>query len=105
MLLEKYLEAAKTIVNKTVPHAPGVVAEKLIPGRSFRGDDTNSARENGKGGLALSYYDHLLVTNTYKAEHAGRYKVVLDLTATEKYVEGRFDYNKCLLLFKSDRQE
>jgi hypothetical protein len=105
MLLEKYLEAAKTIVNKTVPQAPGVVAEKLIPGRSFRGADTNSARENGKGGLSLSYYDHSLVTNTYKAEHAGRYKVVLDLTATEKYVEARFDYHKCLLLFKSDRQE
>jgi hypothetical protein len=105
MLLEKYLEAAKSIVSKSVPQSAGVVAEKLIPGRSFRGDDTNTARENGKGGLSLPYYDHTLVTNIFTAEHAGRYQLVLDLVAAERYVEARFDYNKCLFTFKSDGEE
>ena len=29
----------------------------------------------------------------------------LDLTATERYVDGVFDYNKCRLIFKADGQE
>ena len=35
------------------------------------------------------------------AEHAGKYQLMLDLTASEKYVDNQFDYNKCRLVFKS----
>ena len=105
ILLEKYLEAAKSIISKSVPLAAGVVLEKTIAGRSFRGADTNTARENGKGALSFSYYEHGLVTNSVQAEHAGRYQLVLDLTANEKYVEGKFDYNKCRLIFSCDGQQ
>src|SRR5262249_7002117 len=35
-------------------------------------------------------------------EHAGRYQLLIDLTASETYVDGRFDYNRCRLLFKAD---
>ncbi|HYR42865.1 MAG TPA: DUF1587 domain-containing protein, partial [Terriglobia bacterium] len=105
ILLEKYFEAAKSIVGKSVPLASGIVLEKIIAGRSFHGADTNTARDNGKGALALSYYEPGLVTNSVQAEHAGRYQLVLDLTANEKYVEGQFDYNKCRLVFSCDGQQ
>ena len=39
------------------------------------------------------------------AEHAGHYRLTVDLTANEKYVDGVFDYNKCRLVFKVDGRE
>jgi mono/diheme cytochrome c family protein len=102
LLLEKYIAAARTIVAQAVPTAPLVVAEKRIAGRRFRGD--GAMGESGEGPLSLSYYKPAKVSSTFQAEHAGRYQLVLDLTANEKYVDGVFDYNKCQLVLKVDDQ-
>jgi len=53
----------------------------------------------------LSYYEAASVSSRFKAEHAGKYQLVLDLAATERYVDGIFDYNRCRLSFKADGQE
>jgi hypothetical protein len=53
------------------------------------------------GPLALSFYKSATATHEIQVEHAGRYQLVLDLTANETFVDGQFDYNKCRLLFKS----
>src|SRR5262249_17392206 len=38
-------------------------------------------------------------------EHGGSFKLLLDFTANERFVDNVFDYNKCRLTFKADGQE
>ena len=109
ILLEKYLTAAKTIVSRAVPAVPGVPAEWLIAGRSFSGEIGAFGRTNrsptAPNALALSYYEPASVSNTFEARHAGRYQLLLDFTAVERFVDGQFDYNKCRLVLKADGKE
>lgn len=91
-LLEKYLDAAQTIVGQAVPTASKVVAEKVIGGQGFSGD-------------YLSYYQHVSFSTPFQVEHAGRYQLVLSLTANERFVEDQFDYNRCRLIFQVDGKE
>lgn len=105
MLLEKYLDAAKAIVAEAVPMAAGVVAEKPIPGRAFQKADGSVGGDSALGPLVLSYYEPATVSHTHSIQHAGQYQLVVDLTANERYVEARFDTNKCRLVFKADGQE
>jgi hypothetical protein len=108
MLLEKYLAAAETIVAKAVPLVPAVPAEHRIRGQNFTGADnagpSQSSKRNGRGSdaLVLSYYEAASVTNRFEAEHGGKFELLLDFTANERYLENQFDYNKCRLLFKVD---
>ena len=113
MLLEKYLNAARTIVNRAVPTQPLVPAEQTILGREFHHEikspiatGTNQILSGPMGnGLALSYYQDASATHTFKAETAGRYALLVDLTSNEKFVDNRFDTNKCQLVFTADGQE
>ena len=105
MLLEKYLDAARTIVARAVPTTPGVVAETVLSGDSFRQNNAGAPATNQGGPLVLSYYQQANASNTFRVQNAGHYQIVLDLTANEKYVENVFDYNKCRLIFKADGQE
>jgi hypothetical protein len=102
LLLEKYIAAARSIVAQAVPAVPWVPAEKRLPGVRFTGADAKPAGKSNDGALALSYYKPATVACTFKAEHAGRYGLLVDLTANERFVDGVFDYNKCRLLFKVD---
>ncbi|MBC8001735.1 MAG: DUF1592 domain-containing protein [Opitutaceae bacterium] len=105
MLLEKYLDAAKAIVARAVPMAPGVVAETVIAGGGFRQGNVSESETNKAGPLILSYYQQATASHAFRIQHAGRYQLVLDMTANEKYVENVFDYNKCRLIFKADGRE
>jgi hypothetical protein len=60
----------------------------------------NKSNVPGDGPLAQSYYKAATARYEFRAEHAGRYQLVLDVTASETYVDGQFDYNKCRLVFK-----
>jgi hypothetical protein len=102
MLMEKYLEAAKTIVARAVPTSGGSPAEEVIPGGRFRRADSNERRE---GPLSLSYYEPASVSHKFRAKQAGRYQVILEFAAAERHVENQFDYNKCRLVFKADSKE
>ena len=104
MMLEKYLDAANTIVAKAVPMVSRTIAETTIPGRVFR-QGAGDFSENKGDALYLSYYQPAAVTNSFQADHAGHYELVLDFTANENYVEGQFDYNRCRLIFKADGNE
>ena len=109
MLLEKYLAAAKSVVTKAVPAVAGVPAEKIFAGRSFSGEISTASRTNrnpmATNALTLSYYDHASVSSTVKVENTGRYQLLLDFAANERFVDNQFDYNKCRLVFKADGQE
>ncbi|MDB6108436.1 MAG: hypothetical protein JWR69_186 [Pedosphaera sp.] len=104
MLLEKYMDAAKSIVSKTVPITGRVVAETRIE-RSFRRQEGGTSNESGKNALVMSYYKPASLSNTFQAGQAGHYQLVLDLASNEKFIDDQFDYNKCRLVFKADGQE
>jgi hypothetical protein len=55
--------------------------------------------------LTLSYYEPASVSNAFKAPHTGRYQLLLDFAANERFVDNQFDYNKCRLVFKADGRE
>src|SRR5687768_8417541 len=127
MLMEKYLDAAQSIVMKAVPTQPRVVAEKVIAGRDFvtveqpadaveivdtetgpkpAGDAAKTFLRpkptvEGKA-LDLSFYTPVTVATTHQAPHAGKYQVVVNMRAVEKYVDDQFDLNECKLIIKSD---
>jgi hypothetical protein len=103
LLMEKYIAAAKSIVAQAVPTQPLVPAEKRISGKEFA--EVNSKPSAPGGPLRLSYYKPTTVSYSFRAEHSGRYVLILDLTANESYVEGQFDVNKCKLVFKSNEKE
>jgi hypothetical protein len=107
MLLEKYVDAAKTIVAKAVPMTGAMIAETVVPGRSFAGNPgvSSTSSKSPKNSLSLSYYDKAAISNTFQVQHAGHYQIALDLSANERFVDGQFDYNKCSMVFKDDGAE
>src|SRR4051812_2252638 len=81
MLLEKYLAAANAIISQAVPTVPKVAPQQVIPGRAFRLADGGTV---GAGPLSLSYYEPATASATVTADHDGRYRLILDLTANER---------------------
>ena len=127
MLMEKYLDAAQTIVGKAVPTQSRVIAELPIPGRVFitveqpvdaveivaEADAVEAHPDAVKppmrpkpavegNALDLSYYTAAKVGTTHQAPHAGKYQVVVNLRAVEKYADDQFDYNRCKLTIRAD---
>ena len=121
LLLEKYIAAAKSVVVQAVPIVAGVPPERKIDGKSFRpvdaplsaspvtaSDAANKAgndsgkKDRGQGELSLPYYQPAMVSANFGAEQAGKYQLAVHVSANEMYVDGVFDYNTCLLIFKAD---
>lgn len=105
MLLEKYLAAAKSIVQRAVPPAAFVMPEQRINGDQFFRTVKNGEEERRESMSTLSYYDPLTVSADVTLEHPGRYTVVFDFSGQQKYVEGEADRNKCRLILKADGEE
>ncbi len=109
MLLEKYVTAANQIVTEAVPTVPRVMREHYVNGREFSGGnvgtDDSGKRSRRWGGLQLSYYSAAVVSNTFKADIAGKYQLAVSLQINERHVENVFDYNKCRLIFRVDGKE
>ena len=130
MLLEKYLDAAQSIIASAVPTVAKVMSENSVKGAEFVPDppaELSGASPAGivptlieanpgetaprpsrprptvvGGGLELSYYTPAVVRARTRLVQAGRYHVVFDLRAVERYVEDQFDTNECRLLLKID---
>jgi hypothetical protein len=96
LLLEKYMQAAETIVAAAVPRETRVVAETAIPGSEFR-------KSEGKGnGERMSFYDEASVGHTFKAELAGNYRVVLEVEVLGQFV---FDPGRANVVLKDGGRE
>ena len=54
--------------------------------------------------IDLSYYTPATVATKHRVEHAGKYQLVIDLRAVERYVDNQFDLNRCTLRFTVDGQ-
>lgn len=140
MLLERYLDAAQTIITEAVPTQPRVEASLVLRGRDFTpvpalptaaalpvapapvpaAAPGAVAAADGKpaapaapvfarpaparagNALDLSYYTPVTVSASYKVLHPGKYQLVVNLMAVERYVDDQFDLNRCRLVFKAD---
>lgn len=106
MMLEKYLAAAKTIVQRAVPMEPRVMPEEKVWGNRFhRMIPGDGGGEKGPRINELSYYEPLTVNAETWIKHPGRYTLIFELKGREKYVEAEVDLNKCRLTFRIDGQD
>ena len=94
LLLEKYMQAAETIVAKAVPVVSRVVPDRSFSGFQFRGGDGNADQ--------MSVYKAAKLANTYKAEHKGHYRVTINLSVRGDF---NFDPGRCRLAFTVDNRE
>jgi hypothetical protein len=73
LLLEKYFQAAETIVKAAVP-----VVSKFTPERTYRGVDFRGS-ERGQNRDRLPIIKQAQVARTFTADHAGDYRLTLEL--------------------------
>src|SRR5258706_8243631 len=94
LLLEKYMQAAETIVAAAVSTFPKSVKEETIPGKEFRGP-------NAKG-EKMSFYKEATVSRGFKVEQPGEYHLIIELD-----VVGEFDFDpgRCKVRFKLDERD
>lgn len=112
LLLEKYLQAAETIVTGVVPQTARVVPVQMATGRDFRdfdpatkpddesfveSEDTRAKR--AAMGRPLLYHEPITVARIFTVERAATYRVALNLQ-----LRGPFDFNpaRCRLTIKVD---
>lgn len=101
LLLEKYLESAHAIVAAAVPKVSRVVPERKIDPKRFK----RVGSEDKGGEPVLSYYEKAALKAVDTIEIEGRYRLNLEIAATEKFVDGMFDYNKCRMTIRCDGDE
>ncbi len=93
MLMEKYMQAAETIASAAVPRVNRVVQSITLGG--FK-------KSSGKTPDRFNFYDRATLSNRYKAEHAGKYRILLEFE-----VQGQFDFDpgRCEVALKVDEKE
>ncbi len=94
LLLEKYLQAAETIVASAVPTIPRIVRTRQLLGADFRG-------EGGASGIGMSFYKPARVSQTFSIAKSAAYLLTLNLD-----VKGDFysDPGRARIICKQDDQ-
>ncbi len=108
LLLEKYLTAARTIIERAVPMVPKIVAERVIAGRDFLPEGVGAVLRRARAGRRIADCRTTSRRPSRPASWSSRtaaYRLVLDLTANERFVDGVSDYNRCRLTFRADGEE
>jgi Protein of unknown function (DUF1592)/Protein of unknown function (DUF1588)/Protein of unknown function (DUF1587)/Protein of unknown function (DUF1585)/Protein of unknown function (DUF1595) len=96
LLLEKYFQAAETIVKSAVPRVSKLIPERTYRGGEFRGE------ERGLNGDRLDFSRPASVSRTFGAEHPGNYRLALELAVQDN---SRPDPGPCTIIFKVDDRE
>jgi mono/diheme cytochrome c family protein len=96
LLLEKYMQAAETIVAAAVPTVSRVVPQRKYRGNEFRGP-TGSAN-----GDRLSFYKKAKVSRLYSVDAEGDYRFVLNSAVDGAFT---FDPGSCAVVFRVDDRE
>jgi len=104
MLLEKYIDAAKSVVAQAVPVTARVMPERTINGNQFQPEGITGPMKK-KDATFLSYYEPKLISNTIPVPATGHYQLAFAMAAVEKHVEGKSDYNRCRLILRTDGKE
>lgn len=117
LLLEKYLDAAQTIVERAIPRENRVPAERVLFGRqlavvslspapsSLLAETELSAPRVVGDAVDLPYTAPARLTGAFTVGESGRYELVLRLRAVERYVDDVFDLNQCQLTLRIDGEE
>ncbi len=82
LLLEKYMDAAETIVSKAVPTVSRKVAEQRAAGSEFKSEDGKMDARN------VSFYQAATLSRTFRTDRAGEYRLVVDAE-----IDGGFDFD------------
>jgi mono/diheme cytochrome c family protein len=96
LLLEKYMQAAETIVSLAVPTVSQVIDLKTFSGAEFRGPEGA-----GKGDL-MTFYKEAKVSRAVTADQEGTHRLSLDLVVKGEF---NFDPGRCKLVFRVDDRE
>ena len=90
MLLEKYMQAAESIVAKAVPLERSVTPEQIVPAHRFNGV---AGHDGEYSELNVSLYDPADLTAVLQIEKAGTYRVNLNATSRGSFAfdPGRAD--------------
>ncbi|HEV3165730.1 MAG TPA: DUF1587 domain-containing protein, partial [Isosphaeraceae bacterium] len=96
LLLEKYMQAAESIVAVAVPKLSKVISEQKMRGSEFR------AAEGEANGDRLTFYKEANVSHTFKVEQEGDYRLLFEVA-----VNGDFDFDpgRCTVSMKLDDWE
>ena len=95
LLLEKYMQAAETIVATAVPTVSRVVPERSLGGDKFKQPDSKRTGER------MTFYEPAEVARTIDVDRAGEYVVAIDLEVDGAF---NFDPGKCRVAFSIDGQ-
>ncbi|MBC7965820.1 MAG: DUF1592 domain-containing protein [Fuerstia sp.] len=95
LLMEKYLHAAQSIVDRAIPKATWIVPAQEFSGRDFRDSDANVSGE----GLSSTKPAHLKRTIAIKT--AGKYKIEV---AVKLHGSFEFDPSRYTVAFRIDGQ-
>jgi len=90
LLLEKYMDAAETIVTKAVPTVTRKVAEQRAAGTEFKSEDGKTDARS------VSFYKPVTVSRTFRTEKAGEYRLMIDAEIDGDFV---FDPGRAKLSF------
>ncbi|MCB1121030.1 MAG: DUF1587 domain-containing protein, partial [Verrucomicrobiae bacterium] len=103
MLLEKYLDAAQSIVEKVVPIQSRVVAEQKLEEEALV-DFFSEAPEidQEKDNFYMSFYQPSVRAGQHTVTQAGDYQIVLRLAPKSFSSFQGFDYNRCQFRFLVD---
>ena len=111
LLIEKYLQAANTLVTSVVPQSSRMIPVRIASGRDFRayapgeGDvsvqdrDDASPAFRAKMGRPIGYHEPVAVSHKFAAPRAAKYQLALDLEIKGPF---NFDPERCLLQIQVD---
>lgn len=91
LLMEKYMEAAEKITTASVPRTSLMVPEKTIVESTRRGQGTRH-----------SFYEPTTLKYSFKAAHAGAYKVMMEFETLGQF---DFDPGECRVALKAGGEE
>jgi hypothetical protein len=96
LLMEKYMQAAETIVDQAVPTVPKVVAEKEYPGKLFQSED-------GKvDGREMTFYAPSKVAHTIHIDLPAKYHLIVEVRIDGYY---ELDPGRCTVSFDVDGKQ
>ena len=96
LILEKYLAAAESIVEKAVPRVARVLRERTFPGREFR------AEGGPPSGDQLNARRAATITRALTVDTADRYRILFELETRGTF---DFDPSRCRLIARVDGRE
>lgn len=98
LLLEKYLQAATSIVQESVPTVCKVIPTQEFTGKDFRSED----EDVDVGGSRMSYKEEQTVAKNVSIEVDGRYRLRVEVK-----LHGSFDFDpsRCRVTFFADGTE